>query len=168
MGLIFYMKKVFTLLLICLMVFNCKKKNPARTAVVMKSVIYSLYGSSFEVDPVISTKDFSRLMTNGSDTLNLVIKGVIKEVCLKKGCWMRLPLTEKEDLMVRFKDYGFFVPTDASGEVIIKGQAFKTQISVADLRHYAQDAAATEAEIAAITEPKTTNSFIAEGVLITQ
>ena len=150
------------------MVFNCKKKNPARTAVVMKSVTYSLYGSYFDVDSVISTKDFSRLMTNKSDTANMVIKGVIKEVCSKKGCWMRLPLTDKEDLMVRFKDYDFFVPTDASGEVIIKGQAFKTQISVADLRHYAHDAAATEDEIVAITEPKTTHSFIAEGVLIAQ
>ena len=160
------MNKVFTLLLICLMVFKCKKKNPARTAVVVKSVNYSLYGSSFELDTVCSTKDFSRLMTNGSDTVNMVIKGVIKEVCSKKGCWMRLPLTDEEDLMVRFKNYGFFVPTDASGEVIIKGQAFKTQISVADLRHYAQDAAATEAEIAAITEPKTIHSFIAEGVII--
>ena len=117
---------------------------------------------------MISTKDFSRLMTNGSDTVNMVIKGVIKEVCSKKGCWMRLPLSGEEDLMVRFKDYGFFVPTDASGEVIIKGQAFKTQISVADLRHYAQDAADIEAEIAAITEPKNTYSFIAEGVLIAQ
>ncbi|MEC8134232.1 MAG: DUF4920 domain-containing protein, partial [Bacteroidota bacterium] len=136
------------------MVFNCKKKNHARTAVDMKSVTYSLHGGSFEVDPVISTKDFSRLMTNGSDTVNMVIKGVIKEVCSKKGCWMRLSLTDEEDLMVRFKDYGFLVPTDASGEVIIKGQAFETQISVEDLRHYAQDAAATEAEIAAITEPK--------------
>lgn len=162
------MNKVFSLALICLMVFNCKKKNPARTAVFMKSVTYSLHGNSFEVDPVISTKDFSRLMTNGSDTVNMVIKGVIKEVCSKKGCWMRLPLTDEEDLMVRFKDYGFFVPTDASGEVIIKGQAFKTQTSVPDLRHYAQDAAATEAEIAAITEPKNTHSFIAEGVLIAQ
>ena len=156
------------MVLICLMVFNCKKKNHARTAVDMKSVTYSLHGSSFEVDPVISTKDFSRLMTNGSDTVNMVIKGVIKEVCSKKGCWMRLPLSGEEDLMVRFKDYGFFVPTDASGEVIIKGQAFKTQISVADLRHYAQDAADIEAEIAAITEPKNTYSFIAEGVLIAQ
>ncbi len=162
------MNKVFILLLISLMVFNCKKKNHARTAVDMKSVTYSLHGSSFEVDPVISTKDFSRLMTNGPDTVNMVIKGVIKEVCSKKGCWMRLPLSGEEDLMVRFKDYGFFVPTDASGEVIIKGQAFKTQTSVPDLRHYAQDAAATEAEIATITEPKNTHSFIAEGVLIAQ
>ena len=81
---------------------------------------------------------------------------------------MRIQLPDEEELMVRFKDYGFFVPTDATGEVIIKGEAFKTQISVADLRHYAQDAAATEAEIAAITEPKTTHSFIAEGVLIAQ
>ena len=162
------MNKAFSLVLICLMVFNCKKKNHARTAVDMKSVTYFLHGSSFEVDPVISTKDFSRLMTNGSDTVNMVIKGVIKEVCSKKGCWMRLPLTGEEDLMVRFKDYGFFVPTDASGEVIIKGQAFKTQISVVDLRHYAQDAAATEAEIAAITEPKNAYGFIAEGVLIAQ
>ena len=162
------MNKVITSLLICLMVLNCKKINPTHMSVVMKSVSYSSYGSSFEVEPAISTEDFVRLMTNESDTVNMVIKGVIKEVCSKKGCWMRLPLTDEGDLMVRFKDYGFFVPTNASGEVIIKGQAFKTQTSVADLRHYAQDAAATKAEIAAITDPKTTHSFIADGVLIVQ
>ena len=81
---------------------------------------------------------------------------------------MRLSLKDEEDLMVRFKDYGFFVQTNASGEVIIKGQAFKTQISVSDLRHYAQDDASSEAEIAAITEPETTRSYTAEGVLIAQ
>ena len=162
------MNKVFTLVLISFMVFNCNKKNPARTAVFRKSVSYSLYGSSFEIDSIISTQDFTNRMKNESDTLDFVMKGTIKEVCSKKGCWMRIQLPDEEELMVRFKDYGFFVPTDATGEVIIKGEAFKTQISVADLQHYAQDAAATRSEVAAITEPKTTHSLTAEGVLIAQ
>jgi len=39
--------------------------------------------------------------------------------------------------MVRFKDYGFFMPLDASGkEVIVAGKAFVTEVSVADLKHY--------------------------------
>ena len=162
------MNKVFTLVLISFMVFNCNKKNPARTAVFTKSVSYSLYGSSFEIDSIISTQDFTNRMKNESDTLDFVMKGTIKEVCSKKGCWMRIQLPDEEELMVRFKDYGFFVPTDATGEVIIKGEAFKAQISVADLQHYAQDAAATRSEVAAITEPNTTHSFTAEGVLIAQ
>ena len=162
------MNKLFTLVLICLMVLNCNKKNPARIAVVMKSVTYFPYGSSFKIDSVISKEDFITQMVNESDTLDLVMEGTIKEVCSKKGCWMRLRLPDDQELMVRFKDYGFFVPTDASGEVIIKGQAFKTQISVEDLRHYAQDAGSSKAEIATIIQPKTTYGFTAEGVLLAQ
>ena len=134
----------------------------------MKSVTYSLHGSSFEVDPVISTKDFSRLMTNGSDTVNMVIKGVIKEVCSKKGCWMRLPLTGEEDLMVRFKDYGFFVPkTGIEGKhILMSGNIFRDTISVERLRHYAEDAKKSKEEIELITDPKFKINMIANAVAI--
>ena len=72
------------------------------------------------------------------------------------------------EMMVRFKDYGFFVPLDASGEVLIHGKAFISETSVDDLRHYAEDAGASDDEIAAITTPKTSYNFEADGVLISQ
>ena len=79
---------------------------------------------------------------------------------------MTLDLGEEKDLMVRFKDYGFFMPLDAKGDVIINGYATISETSVADLKHYAEDAGASELEIEAIVAPELTYSFEADGVLL--
>ena len=69
--------------------------------------------------------------------------------------------------MVKFKDYGFFVPKDIEEkEVVIHGKAFVAEVSVEEQRHYAEDNGKSEAEIAEITLPKRTLSFLADGVLI--
>jgi hypothetical protein len=81
---------------------------------------------------------------------------------------MNLDLDGEKDLMVRFKDYGFFMPLDAKGEVIINGYATISETSVEELRHYAEDAGASEQEIEAIVEPELTYSFEADGVLLAQ
>jgi hypothetical protein len=75
-------------------------------------------------------------------------------------------LGEEKEVMVKFKDYGFFVPTDATGEVIVNGKAFVKETSVDELQHYAEDAGKSPEEIAKITEPKKTLSFLADGVLL--
>src|SRR5690606_24979345 len=53
------------------------------------------------------------------------VKGKIVEVCKSKGCYMRLDAeVGGEPLMVRFKDYGYFLPQDAKGKTaILEGQA---------------------------------------------
>ena len=80
---------------------------------------------------------------------------------------MTLNLKDGQQVMVKFKDYGFFVPKDIAGkEVIVNGKAFVEEVSVEDQRHYAEDAGKTEEEIAAISSPKKTFSFEADGVLI--
>ena len=81
---------------------------------------------------------------------------------------MTLTMPNENDLMVRFKDYGFFVPLDAQGEVLINGKAFISETSVEDLRHYAEDAGASTEEIELITTPKVSYNFEADGVLILQ
>ncbi len=101
------------------------------------------------------------------DTLSTKMTAKVDEVCQMKGCWMTLNLENGEQVRVRFKDYGFFVPKDISGkDVIINGLAFLEETSVDNLRHYAEDAGKSEEEIAAITSPKNTFSFEADGVLI--
>ncbi len=89
----------------------------------------------------------------------------IQSVCQKKGCWMYIG-EGKETVMVRFKDYGFFVPKDAAGqETVIEGVlAVKVQ-SVDEQRHYLEDAGKPE-EAKKITEPKTIVGFMAAGVAI--
>jgi len=70
---------------------------------------------------------------------------------------------------VRFKDYGFFVPKDISGkDVIVEGKAYSTEVSVEELRHYAEDAGKSKEEIMAITEPEQTYAFLATGVRVIQ
>lgn len=80
---------------------------------------------------------------------------------------MKLPLKDSLETMVRFKDYGFFMPLDAKGkEVIVNGKAFVKETSVEELQHYAEDAGKTKEEIAQITAPKVEFAFEADGVLL--
>lgn len=162
------MKNQLLILLTLIFLFSCKEKHSNRTPVQVQSTTYNLYGNAFETDSILSLNELSQKIEKIGDTLQLTLKGTIKEVCTKKGCWMTLSLENDSEMMVRFKDYGFFVPLDASGEVLIHGKAFISETSVDDLRHYAEDAGASDDEIAAITTPKTSYNFEADGVLISQ
>ena len=102
-----------------------------------------------------------------SDSLTTQMKGTIMEVCQAKGCWMKVNLSDEKEVFVKFKDYGFFVPTDSQGkEVIMNGLAFIEEMSVEDQRHYAMDKGASEEEAKQITAPKRTLRFEADGVYI--
>ena len=80
---------------------------------------------------------------------------------------MKLNLDNGEQVMVKFKDYGFFMPKDIAGkEVIVNGKAYVKEVSVDEQRHYAEDGGESKEAIAAITEPKRTYSFEADGVLL--
>ncbi len=162
------MKNQLLILLTLIFLFSCKEKHSNRTPVRVQSTTYNLYGNAFETDSILSLNELSQKIEKIGDTLQLTLKGTIKEVCTKKGCWMTLSLENDSEMMVRFKDYGFFVPLDASGEVLIHGKAFISETSVDDLRHYAEDAGASDDEIAAITTPKTSYNLEADGVLISQ
>lgn len=76
--------------------------------------------------------------------------------------------TGTDTVFVRFRDYGFFVPTDSvNGKIaIIEGELFLDTISVKMLKHYAEDGGKSEEEIALITEPSYDLNFTADGVII--
>jgi hypothetical protein len=105
-----------------------------------------------------------------ADSVQVVLKGKVTEVCQAKGCWMNIvdPVSGSEEAMfVQFKDYGFFVPKDIAGrEVLLEGKAYKEETSVEELRHYAEDAGQSEEEIAQITEPVMEKKFLASGVVL--
>ncbi|MCY7291833.1 MAG: DUF4920 domain-containing protein [Ferruginibacter sp.] len=95
------------------------------------------------------------------------VKGTVTKVCEKKGCWMTLAQTDGEGIMIRFKDYKFFMPMDIIGkDVVLEGTAQRTTTSVEELKHYAEDAGKSKEEIEKITVPKTAIEFIATGVLV--
>jgi hypothetical protein len=95
------------------------------------------------------------------------ITGKVTEVCMEKGCWMKLEKSNGEKVMVKFKDYGFFMPKDIVGkEVVLDGEAVVKEVSVKQQQHYAKDAGKSEEEIKKITQPKKELQFIAKGVLV--
>ena len=113
---------------------------------------------------------FKELLLKISDTDSLQTKviGTVESVCQVKGCWMNIVMPDTgEEMFVKFKDYGFFMPKDIAGrEVVLNGKAFVNEVPVEELRHYAEDAGKSKEEIEAITEPKRTYSFEADGVLL--
>jgi len=154
------MKNILALLLIFGLLISCKNET--------KELAYSSYGKEITDTDALSSE---RLMAHFDtmklgDTLNTKLKGAITEVCSKKGCWMKLDIGNDKIVRVTFKDYGFFMPLDATGEVVVNGIAYIKETSVADLKHYAEDAGKSAKEIAKITEPEVTMSFEADGVLL--
>jgi hypothetical protein len=102
-------------------------------------------------------------------SVEVKLKGTIIQTCKKKGCWMEMDLGNGKKMRVKFKDYAFFVPKDASAHgktAIIEGVATKETIDVKTLRHYAKDAGKSEAEIAKITQTEDELTFEANGVII--
>ena len=165
------MKIFIPLIVLIVSLISCKQKaQPAQAPIQVDSTVYQVYGAALDAQSVLSINaladSFSTMKK--TDTLFAKVQGRIKEVCSKKGCWMTLDLGGEKDLMVRFKDYGFFMPLDAKGEVIINGYATISETSVEELRHYAEDAGASEQEIEAIVEPELTYSFEADGVLLAE
>ena len=163
------MKNTLLIIILAISLHSCKQKvQPAQSPVQVGSTVYEVYGAALDAQSVLPMNDLAMSFSTmkKTDTLFTKVQGTIKEVCTKKGCWMTLDLGDEKDLMVRFKDYGFFMPLEAKGDVIINGFATISETSVEDLKHYAEDAGATELEIEAIIAPKLTYSFEADGVLL--
>ena len=165
------MNKIGIVMLLSFVIVACNsaKKDTNKENKIVENT-YSSFGDTVSASDYLSSNDalsnYKALKLG--DTINLKFNANIKEVCSKKGCWMTLPAgNDDETIMVRFKDYGFFMPLDAAGkEVIVAGKAFVKEVSVADLKHYAEDAGKSSEEIANITEPAMEFAFEANGVLL--
>ncbi|GAA3618405.1 DUF4920 domain-containing protein [Flavivirga jejuensis] len=164
--------KSITLAIICVLVLNsCKNKNDEQSKIIPENedIAYKSFGKGIIADGAIAaTSMASHYKTmNLGDSINSKIIAKVNSVCQVKGCWMTLNLEDGNDVMVTFKDYGFFMPKDITGkEVVVNGKAFIKEIPIDELIHYAKDAGKPVEEIAAITEPKKTYSFVADGVLL--
>ena len=124
------------------------------------------YGKKINNSEVFSYENVSeKAFENGS--IKTKISGKILETCPKKGCWMSM-VTNTDTVFVRFRNYGFFVPTNGveSKTAIVEGDLFVDTISVRMLRHYAKDAGKSQQEIEKITKPELGLSFTADGVII--
>ena len=126
---------------------------------------YKRYGELFETSEIINYKLERDNFLNSSS--KVIIEGEILSSCPMKGCWMRISV-EKDTVLVRFKDYGFFVPKNGieGKSTIINGKLSVDTLSIAQLQHYAEDAGKSKEEIALISKPEITISFLADGVVI--
>ncbi len=160
--------KLSLILVLVLVACKVEKKEKPEENETPKTEFVS-FGDKITSDKVLSSIEaFGQIKgLQIGDTLNLKFASKINEVCTSKGCWMKLSLAEGEEAMVRFKDYGFFMPLDSKGnEVIVEGKAFVNETSVDELRHYAEDAGKAKEEIEKIIESKTEFTFLAHGVLM--
>lgn len=172
------MKRIITILFTALIVISCKDKmtsnqdvitTPPETKDVIQDIAYESFGKTFSLPDALTAERMAVRYADLSvgDSVPIKMMAKVKNVCQAKGCWMTLDLLDGEEVMVKFENYGFFVPKDISGkDVFINGKAFVNEVSVDEQRHYAQDGGATAEDIAKIVTPKKTYSFLADGVLL--
>jgi Domain of unknown function (DUF4920) len=80
----------------------------------------------------------------------LTVSGFVRRVCQRKGCWMELataPTDEAARCRIRFKDYGFFVPTDAQGaQATVEGVLMVNRVTAARVKHLEEEGARFESK----------------------
>lgn len=167
------MKKFFLSLLVLATLFsacNSTKNSISSTSSSSKSSDDGKhFGAKINTNGAVS---YDQLLTdlNSKDSINNVkVMGKVDGVCQVKGCWINLVSEEagKPKMFVKFKDYAFFLPKDIAGrKVVMEGIAYRQVTSVDELRHYAEDAGKSAAEIALITKPKEELKFMASGVVL--
>lgn len=125
------------------------------------------YGEKITTDKAVASKKVAKLL-EGKETVQTKVEGKIVQTCSKKGCWMTMDIGNGQKMLVKFKDYGFFVPKNGmeGKTTIIEGVAKKEIIDVATLQHYAEDAGKSKEEINKINAPEEKYTFEAVGVII--
>ncbi len=163
------MKKIILALTTLTVLISCKKEEKKAVASTNEKAEYAIFGDSITIDGALSYQEMTSKFGNlkEGDTVDVKFTSTIKDVCQKKGCWMNVALDNDQESFIKFKDYAYFVPMNAEDkEVVVSGKAYISEESVADLKHYAEDAGKSQAAIDSITEPKKKFLFMADGVLI--
>lgn len=116
------------------------------------------------VDGKQATDPLPKLMSeNKTDTL-VITEGTVKQVCEMQGCWMTLD-AEGKSVRVFFKGHSFFVGKNLVGKKVkTEGKLQKKIQSVAEQKHFLEDAGAPKAEIEKIKAPLETYTFEATAV----
>ncbi|MCV6621860.1 MAG: DUF4920 domain-containing protein [Cellvibrionaceae bacterium] len=95
------------------------------------------FGSGAQMDQL---EDLSQVMQAPKDYSNqtITVKGIIKEVCHKKGCWMELSAGEQYDnLIVKVKDGDMVFPISARGKTAYAtGVLNSTELNIKQTQAY--------------------------------
>jgi hypothetical protein len=74
------------------------------------------YGDKVATEGALNLNDVVAKLNSGAEFPEVKVQAKIVDVCPKKGCWVKLELTNGETAMVKMKDYGFFLPIAAKGK----------------------------------------------------
>ncbi len=151
-------------MIVCLVSLNSLMAQPPSG----KANVGNSYGEKITADKAVSVNELPKALESG-EKVDTKIIGKVTDVCPKKGCWITLETADKTKVMVKMKDYGFFVPVDMIGKtIVLEGEAKIKNTSVEELQHYAEDAKKSKEEIAAITKPEKEIRFTANGILVVE
>lgn len=144
-----------------------KKIPPAGNAIV--GDYYGTDVSKISESKAISVEKLENELKNTKKSESVIVKGLVTDVCEKRGCWLTIKTEDGAPFFVKMKDYAFFVPTALKGKnVVLEGSAEKMITSVEELKHYAKDAKKTKTKIDAIVTPKEEIRFLAAGVKVVE
>ena len=162
-------KNLFFVLISMTLIWACgPNQNTADGIDSEKGAVGMTFGDKITVDGAIPLAEMVGKLSS-SDTVFTKVAGTVESVCKKKGCWMNIVNEDGDEVFVKFKDYGFFMPLNCEGaKVVMDGYATVEETSVEELRHYAEDEGQTAEQIAAITEPVREMKFMAHGVVMTE
>lgn len=163
------MKKIVYVTILAICFVACKSEKKVENTTEKEDKEYASFGEKIDDKNTLTASEMMKKYQSlqEGDSISVKFSSSINDVCSKKGCWMKLKLEDNQETMVRFKDYGFFMPLDSNNkDVIVEGKAFVKTVSVQDLKHYAEDAGKSKEEIDAIKEPKKEFAFEAIGVLM--
>ena len=132
-------------------------------------LVSNQFGIKFENSVTTPVAEVANQVKEGKE-FNGVMEGKIVEVCQKAGCWANLELPDGKTMKVKFRDangdeYGIDI-NSAGKTIAVHGIGYMDTISVATLKHYAEDAKASKEELEAIKEPKITAVFKADGAVL--
>jgi len=123
------------------------------------------FGEKTTAEGAIAANDLGSKL-KGAETAEVKVTGKVVEVCKAEGCWLRME-TASGPMLIKMKDHAFLVPLSMNGKTIVaEGTATLKETSVEMLRHYAEDAGKSKAEIEAIKEPKKEITMQAKGILV--
>ena len=146
------MKNIYLSLFILISIIACNPSSSVSeeqtgTDTEMAATVAGSYGSTDWNDSTAIS--MASLMDSLAtiDSIYTTVSGTIDAACQAKGCWMSMKEDDNE-ILVRFKDYEFFVPMNSAGHnATMKGWAYAETQSVADQIELAKDAEASEDEI---------------------
>ena len=155
------MKKIIAILPVLIFSFILMAQPP--TVPVDKGTVF---GAMVSEQGAVSADLLAENLTAAGQIKEIKITGKVIEVCKAEGCWVRVE-TKTGSMLVKMKDHAFLVPVALEGKTIVAdGLATFKETTIAQLRHFAEDAGKSKEEIEKITEPKKEIVFQATGIKV--